>query len=81
MADPGFSPRRGRQPSGRQDTVLVKFPENSMKLKKIRPGGASPTPPLDPPPCDGLKSFTSCTISCNPVSERGDNRAASPLDA
>ena len=37
---------------GRQDTILLKFPENCMKLKKIRPpgGGARPLrPPLDPP--------------------------------
>ena len=43
-----ISPRRGRQLSGgRQDTILLKFPENCMKLKKIQPpgGGASPVPP------------------------------------
>ena len=45
-------PEEGRQLSGgggRQDTILLKFPENCMKLKKIRPpggGAASPAPPL-----------------------------------
>ena len=55
MADPGF-PRGGGANSrggGRQDTILLKFPKNCMKLKKFRlpggGGGVSPAPPLDPP--------------------------------
>ena len=48
MADPGF-PRGGGANFlwGRQDTILLKFPVNGMKLKKIRPsgGGGSPAPP------------------------------------
>ena len=44
-----ISPRRGRQLSGgRQDKILLKFPENSEKENSAG-GGASPAPPLDPP--------------------------------
>ena len=50
VADPGFPRGGGSNPQGgRQDTILLKFPENGMKLKKIRPPGrghASPAPPL-----------------------------------
>ena len=38
---------------GHQDTILLKFPENSMKLKKIRSGGGRV-------PCAPLKSATAC---------------------
>ena len=55
-----ISLRRGRQPSGGcQDTILLKFPKNCMKLKKIRsPGGgsASPAPPF--------RSATEITLYC-----------------
>ena len=49
VADPGF-PRGGgaNAQGGRQDMILLKFPENCMKLKKIRPpgGGRVPCAPL-----------------------------------
>ena len=46
-------PKRGRQPSfwGRRDTILLKFPENCMKSRKIWSLGEAHTggAPLDPP--------------------------------
>ena len=57
VADPGF-PRGGaanpRGGGGRQDMILLKFPENCTKSKKIRPGGGGegarvPCAPLDLP--------------------------------
>ena len=51
VADPEFPQGGGANPQGgHQDTILLKSPQNCMKLKKIRPpGGTSPAPPLDPP--------------------------------
>ena len=55
MADPGFPLGRGTNPQGGDMTILLKFPENCMKLKKKKiwspRGGACPlhSPPLDPP--------------------------------
>ena len=43
------APTRG---GGRQDTILFKFPENCMKLKKIRPPGGARVP------CAHLRSAT-----------------------
>ena len=49
MADQGFPRGGGANPQrggGRQDTILLKFPENCMKLKKIRSRGGRPPRPL-----------------------------------
>ena len=59
VADPGF-PRDGAPTlRGRQDTILLKFPENCMKLKKIRPpGSARPMNPQDLPRWSRISHLT-----------------------
>ena len=50
VADPGFPRGEGANPQGGcQDMILLKFPENCMKLKKIRSPGGGGTRPLHPP--------------------------------
>ena len=49
MADPGFS-RGGGAPTPKLGLFCNFFAENCMKMKEFGPpGGASLTPPLDPP--------------------------------
>ena len=59
-------PRRGCQPSlrGRRDTILLKFPENCMKSRKIWSlGGGGCAPGASPRSATAIAPFSFCITS------------------